>query len=223
MIIPSTDYQDARNEMTESQLVKRGIKSKKILEAFRKVPRHLFVPKNLQKCACDDSPLPLISGQTISQPYIVALMTELLELPEDKSAKILEVGSGSGYQAAILAFLGHKVFSIERLPELAEMAEKNLASANLNNNVKILNGDGSLGAPEHAPFDQIIVTAAAPEIPPELLEQLNPGGILVIPCGDPLIQQMLQVLKSLNGKIHIKESIACRFVPLLGEDGFQSV
>lgn len=222
MIMPATDYEDARNEMTDRQLIPRGIKNKKVLEAFRKVPRHLFVPGNMLKHAYEDRPLPLVSGQTISQPYIVALMTELLELPEDKSAKILEIGSGSGYQAAILAFMGHKVFSMERLPELAGMARKNLKAATLDKNIKISVGDGSLGMPEEAPFDGIIVTAAAPQMPPALIEQLATGGRLVIPCGDAFVQAMLQAIKTKNGKIEINRSIACRFVPLIGKDGFKS-
>jgi protein-L-isoaspartate(D-aspartate) O-methyltransferase len=224
MIMPLNDYyEEARNEMIETQLLSRGIKDKKVLEAFRKTPRHLFVPENLREHAYEDRPLPLIGGQTISQPYIVALMTELLVLPKQKCVKILEVGSGSGYQAAILGAMNHKVFSIERLPELANMAKKNLRAARLNKNISISVGDGSLGMKENAPFDRIIVTAAAPQIPQALIEQLNIGGYIVIPCGDPFIQEMLQVVKTGFEEIEINRSIGCRFVPLLGKDGFKSV
>lgn len=208
--------------MVEQQLIPRGIKNKAVLDAFYAIPRECFVTDTYIANAYDDTPLPIGHGQTISQPYIVALMTELLELSESESMKILEVGSGSGYQAAILAYMGHEVITVDRLKEVAEFAKSNLDMLAYAKKVKVFIGDGCLGWPEEAPFDRIIVTAAAPKIPEALIKQLKINGILVIPCGNLFIQQLLQAVKISEDKIKVSNSIGCRFVPLIGKDAFDS-
>ena len=199
-----------RNKMAEEQLVPRGIKSVAVLDAMRNVPRHLFVPEHLHSHAYDDTPLPIGSGQTISQPYIVAYMSEQLEpIP---GMKILEIGTGSGYQAAILAYLGCEIYTIERLAELAKQAKKVLADYG---NVKIKHGDGYAGWPEETPFDAIIVTAAPNTIPKKLLEQLKDGGKMIIPVGEAHSVQSLKIVKKNYGSITVNDAFLVRFVPMV--------
>lgn len=197
-------------EMSENQLISRGIADFKVLRAMENTPRHLFVPEAQQPEAYADRPLPIGEGQTISQPYIVALMTELLKLKGDE--KVLEIGTGSGYQAAILAQLADSVYSVELIPELAEKASLLLNQLGYSN-VKTKCGDGYHGWAEHAPFDCIIVTAAPPEIPEKLIEQLTPGGKLVLPVGK-FYQELIVVSKSGKG-IRKERIIPVRFVPMV--------
>ncbi|MFZ2357341.1 MAG: protein-L-isoaspartate(D-aspartate) O-methyltransferase [Candidatus Omnitrophota bacterium] len=203
-------FVQARESMIREQIEARGIKDRRATEAMRKVKRHLFVPMLSRPFAYKDSPLPIGEGQTISQPYIVALMTELLELKG--SEKVLEIGAGSGYQAAILAELAKEVYTIEILAPLANKAEKLLKELGYSN-VYLRHGDGFLGWPEIAPFDAIIVTCAPEEIPPVLLEQLAESGRLVIPVGADW--QELKLVKKINGKIVITNIIPVRFVPMI--------
>lgn len=212
-----------RQAMVETQLVPRGIKDPNVLSAFMEVPRECFVIEEYLKMAYDDCPLPIIENQTISQPYMVAVMTELLELSdEDLSAgvKILEIGTGAGYQAAILAHMGCKVASVERIGKVADFAIMNLKKLPYGNRVEVYVGDGTVGWPEEAPYDGIIVTAASPRIPTALIHQLKVGRKLVIPCGNLMIQQLMQVVK-LQNDVKINRHTGCRFVPLIGKDGFQ--
>ncbi len=209
-------YQKARERMVETQIAARGIKDPRVLAAMRKVPRHLFVDEALKDQAYGDYPLPIGEGQTISQPYIVALMTEALELKGPE--KVLEVGTGSGYQAAILAELARWVYSIERYPSLAHRAKRILEKLGYNN-VIIKVGDGTKGWPEAAPFDAIIVTAAGPKIPEPLIEQLKDGGRLVMPVGDEWSQYLIKVTKK-GDKLYKENLGAVRFVKLVGEYGF---
>ncbi|MEO0279090.1 MAG: protein-L-isoaspartate(D-aspartate) O-methyltransferase [candidate division WOR-3 bacterium] len=200
-------------------LRKKGISSQKVLDTMLKVPRHIFVPEDLLDEAYNDYPLPIGHGQTISQPFIVALMTEALEV--DSSHRILEIGTGSGYQCAILAELAKEVFSVERIPELAERAKKVLENMGYRN-VKIKVGDGTLGWSEYAPFDGIIVTAGAPRIPQPLIDQLKIGGRMVIPVGDEYSQELLVVTKiDDGGTIKTKSLGGCVFVKLRGEYGWK--
>jgi protein-L-isoaspartate(D-aspartate) O-methyltransferase len=203
--------------MVKEQLISRGIKDKRLLQAFQKVPRHKFVPPNLEKSAYVDSPLPIGEGQTISQPYMVALMTEYLNLKGDEI--VLEIGTGSGYQAAILAELCKMVFSVERYSTLADKAIKILQELGYEN-IKIKIGDGTMGWSEFAPFDGIIVTAGAPRIPPKLIEQLKDGAKMVIPIGGHFSQTLTLVEKT--GK-DIQETpiCGCVFVPLIGQEGWK--
>ena len=211
------DFQENRSKMVESQLKLRNIKSKAVLEAMNKVPRHLFVPDNLQGHAYNDSPLPIGLEQTISQPYIVAFMTE--QLGDIEGKKILEIGTGSGYQAAILAFLGAEVYTIELLEELAQRAKKTLKDTASNkftyNNVKVKHGNGYLGWPEEAPFDAIIVTAAPEKIPLKLIEQLKIGGKMILPVG-PIhqVQSLKLIIKQDKGIIE-NDLLPVRFVPMV--------
>jgi protein-L-isoaspartate(D-aspartate) O-methyltransferase len=208
----SHDFKNASFIMVEEQLKPRGIKSDAVLDAIRNVPRHLFVPKNLQNRAYDDSALPIEHGQTISQPYIVAFMTELLApVP---GMKVLEIGTGSGYQAAVLAELGCEVYTVELLEELAASAKKTLAALNYNN-VKIKHGNGYLGWESEAPFDAIIVTAAPEKIPEELLGQLKDGGKMIIPVGEVHSVQMLKIIVKDGGRFFEKDLLPVRFVPMV--------
>lgn len=203
--------------MVEHQIRKRGVSDTRVLEAMGKVPRHRFVPENLQDYAYDDSPLSIGKGQTISQPYMVALMTESLSpQPHDR---VLEVGTGSGYQTAILAELVRHVYSIERIPELAERAERLLVRLGYTN-VSVKVGDGSQGLSEEAPFDGIVVTAGAPEIPDPLVEQLGVGGRLVIPIGGAYHQTLYTVKREEKG-IRKLAGTGCVFVPLIGTHGWE--
>jgi len=205
-------YQKLRNLMVERQIEARGVKDSRVLEAMRKVPRHRFVPEKLQSQAYDDEPLPIGAGQTISQPYIVAFMTEKLSLqPNDR---VLEIGTGSGYQAAILAELCDSVFTIEIIPELSERAQQVLTKLGYRN-IQFKIGDGYIGWPEKSPFDAIIVTAAPDHIPQPLVEQLKVGGRMVIPVGD-FFQDLYLVTKTEKG-FKKKRILPVRFVPMRGE------
>jgi len=188
----------------------------RVLEAMRRVPRHSFVPADLRDHAYEDRPLPIGYGQTISQPYIVALMTDMLRLPP--GGRALEIGTGSGYQAAILAALGNDVFTIEIIPALAQQAATRLSEAGFGA-VKVRQGDGYFGWPDKAPFDGIVVTAAAPQIPPPLLEQLKPGGRMIIPVGAAfLVQQLILVEKLADGAIRTDVLLPVAFVPLTRQE-----
>ncbi|MEO0294325.1 MAG: protein-L-isoaspartate(D-aspartate) O-methyltransferase [candidate division WOR-3 bacterium] len=206
------DYYSARKKMIEEQIIRRGVKDTLVINAMLTVKRHLFVPKNLRSLAYEDYPLPIGYDQTISQPYIVALMTELLKV--EKKHKVLEVGTGSGYQAAILSLLTDSVFTIEIIPELAQSAKKRLDSLGYKN-VFVKIGDGYKGWKEHAPFDRIIVTCAPEEIPPPLLDQLSIGGRMVIPLGS-YYQELVLITKDSKG-VSTKSIIPVRFVPMLRE------
>jgi protein-L-isoaspartate(D-aspartate) O-methyltransferase len=212
------DFALARKKMVQEQLATRGIKDKRILDAMMKVPRHLFVEEGLWHQAYGDFPLPIGDGQTISQPYIVALMTEALQLAGDD--KVLEIGTGSGYQAAILAELTTHLFSIERISSMASKARKTLDELGYAN-VLIRVSDGTLGWQEEAPFAGIIVTAGAPAIPPTLVDQLEVGGRLVIPVGNEYSQTLLKVVKQEKG-YREKDLGGVRFVKLIGDHGWKA-
>jgi protein-L-isoaspartate(D-aspartate) O-methyltransferase len=214
----SAAFQSACRDMVERQLRKRDIRSPRVLEAMSSVPRHLFVPPEHMKDAYTDSPLPIGASQTISQPYMVAAMAEALLL--EGSEKVLEIGAGSGYQAAVLSLLAREVIAVESQPLLADAARIRLARLGYNN-VRVQTGDGSLGWPPDAPYDAILVTAGAPYVPPPLLEQLAEGGRLVIPVGPAKQQELLRILKR-EGRTTQESLIACRFVPLLGLFGWPS-
>lgn len=203
--------------MVENQIIARGITDTRVLRAMRTVPRHAFVPNNFFGEAYEDHPLPVGEGQTISQPYIVALMTSHLELTGKE--KVLEVGTGSGYQAAILAKLAKEVHTIERIPELAARANETLKRLGIKN-VIVHTGDGSLGWPENAPYNCIIVTAAAPAVPEELTAQLKPGGRLIIPVGERW-NQMLEEWERTDAGLEKRDVLPVVFVPLLGKKGWQ--
>ena len=215
-LMTTPEQEDQLERMLVRQIAARGIKDPHVLAAMAAVPRHAFVPETLQGAAYEDHPLPIGSGQTISQPYIVALMTELLEVsPEDR---VLEIGTGSGYQAAILAHLAAEVYTLERRPELAARARQLLADQN-HHNVHVICADGTLGYPDHAPYDAILVTAAGPKIPPGLLDQLSLGGRLLCPVGDRHVQRMIKMLRTEEGYQEMP-GIDCVFVPLVGEEGW---
>lgn len=202
--------------MVREQLQSRGIRQEKVLQAFLDVPRHLFVPPEQIEHAYEDTPLPIGHGQTISQPYIVALMVQELDAsPEDY---VLDVGAGSGYQTAILARLAKHVFAIERIAELAERAMVALASTNTNN-VTIYNADGTLGWPEQAPFDRIICGAASPDVPASWIDQLADGGRIVVPTGGELTQTLIAIEKN-DGSIRRRTICDVRFVKLIGQHGW---
>jgi protein-L-isoaspartate(D-aspartate) O-methyltransferase len=204
--------------LIDRELRPDGITDERVLDALYKVRREKFIPETMRDRAYDNYPLPIGENQTISQPYIVAHMTQALDLkPEDK---VLEIGTGSGYQAAILAELAGVVYSVERLDSLALKARTNLYSQGYRNIILVV-GDGTKGLPEYAPYDKIIVTAAAPRVPDALLEQLKNGGKLVIPVGGKFVQDLQLVEKALNGRI-VKRSLGgCRFVPLIGSEGWR--
>ena len=211
------NFEIARRRMVETQIIDRGIQDRMVIEAMLKVPRHIFVEEAISSQSYSDSPLPIGEKQTISQPYMVALMTELLQL--NGSEKVLEIGTGSGYQAAILATIASRVYTVERIRPLALRARKALDSIGLLNvNIKV--GDGTDGWQEESPFDAILVTAGAPEIPDILISQLNVGGKLVIPVGDQLEQTLVRVIKNADGSIIRERSVACRFVKLIGKHGW---
>jgi protein-L-isoaspartate(D-aspartate) O-methyltransferase len=203
--------------MVEEQLIARGISDPKVLAAFRKVPRHEFVPPELWDSAYNDHPLPIGSGQTISQPYMVALMTECLKLKGPE--KVLEIGTGSGYQLAILLEIVEEAYSIERIGPLAERADVTLRRLGYGN-FKIVAGDGTMGLEEYKPYDGIMVTAAAPKIPASLVAQLEEGGRLVIPVGSAF-SQILMVVEKRGGAVRQSEVCGCVFVPLVGKDGWR--
>lgn len=212
------DREKEVNYLIERELVPAGISDQRVLAAMRKIRRETFLPASLRSRAYGNYPLPIGENQTISQPYIVALMTQALAIhPEDR---ILEIGTGSGYQAAILAELGSIVYSIERLDTLATKARTTLYSMGYDN-IYIIEGDGTLGLPEYAPFDRIIVTAAAPAIQENLLIQLAAGGKMVLPVGGKHVQDLILVEKARNGRIYRSSLGGCRFVPLIGEKGWK--
>lgn len=212
----SEEYEKQRQRMVVEQISRRGLNEPRLLSAMRTVPRHLFVPSEYRSSAYEDGPLPIGFGQTISQPYIVALMTNLLQLQGNE--RVLEVGTGSGYQAAILSKLAQEVHTIELLPELAESAAKLLAELGMDN-VHIHVGDGSLGWPDNAPYAGILVAAAAPQAPRALLEQLADGGRLVIPVGGRGFQE-LEVWERKGGRYVSSNVLSVAFVPLRGEQGW---
>jgi protein-L-isoaspartate(D-aspartate) O-methyltransferase len=210
------DNDRLRNHMVTQQLIKRGIEDPRVLQAMRDTPRHLFVPTRHRAMAYEDTPLPIGHEQTISQPLMVAMMTAALQLHGRE--RVLEIGTGSGYQAAILSRLAVVVFSIERIPELAAQARATLAMAGIMN-VHVLVGDGSLGLPEHGPYDAIVVTAASPKIPPALIDQLQPGGRLVVPVGERHEQTLIRLTATDRGP-QVERLGGCRFVPLIGQQGW---
>ncbi|HSF15386.1 MAG TPA: protein-L-isoaspartate(D-aspartate) O-methyltransferase [Vicinamibacteria bacterium] len=210
------DYDAGRRTMIEQHLKGRDITDPAVLEAMAAVPRHLFVPAALRLSAYADHALPIGGGQTISQPYIVALMTQLAEVDTDEV--VLEVGTGSGYQAAILSKLAREVYSIEIRPELAESARQRLSELGYGN-VTVKTGDGYIGWEEKGPFDAILVTAAPHEVPPPLMEQLRPGGVMVIPVGEQsTVQKLLRIRKARDGSTRTDEIIPVVFVPLVREE-----
>ena len=215
---PTDDQQEEmRLSMVKSQLEGRGISNPALLEAFRKVPRHLFVPPEYRRKACQDRPLPIGKGQTISQPYMVAVMVEHAEL--SPHSRVLEIGTGSGYQTALLAEIADQVYSIERIDWLAQSATELLQELGYQG-VCIRTGDGTLGWPEKAPFDAILVSAGSPSLPQPLLDQLSLGGHLVIPLQDIQIQTLEVITRTQSG-IHRERKEPCSFVPLIGEYGWQ--
>lgn len=208
-------FQLLRRAMIEDQIIDRGVSDERVIKAMEDVPRHLFVKESLRNLAYSDGPLPIGNGQTISQPYIVAYMTEIMQV--DSHHTVLEVGTGSGYQAAILSKLVHHVYSIEIIPQLGEEAAKRLERLGYDN-VTVRIGDGYHGWEEHAPFDRIIVTAAPEQIPQKLVEQLKPGGRMVLPVGEPFFgQDLLVVKKDRTGQVTTQETIPVRFVPMIHE------
>lgn len=212
-----TSFTAQRNEMVDYQLIRRGIHDPRVLDAMRTVPRHRFVLPEQLPYAYSDGPLPIGYGQTISQPYIVAFMTQLLQIRSNES--VLEIGTGSGYQAAILSRLAEKVYTIERHASLAQRAQTILEELGYDN-VHIYVGDGTLGLPTYAPYDAIMVTAAAPRVPSSLLEQLTPSGRLVIPIGGRGAQYLDLWTRTDEG-FDSTRVLQVAFVPLIGEDGWQ--
>lgn len=212
----SLDAAAQRRAMIDTQIRKRGVSSPRVLEAMTAVPRHEFVPTQFRGDAYADKPLPIGEGQTISQPYMVAAMTEALELTG--SEFVLEIGTGSGYQAAVLSLLAREVITVESRTSLALAAQDRLTRLGYMN-VHVHNGDGSAGLPDAAPYDAILVTAGAPEIPSVFAGQLREGGRLVIPVGDQQNQHLMQA-KLENGKLKSRALFSCRFVPLLGRYGW---
>jgi len=214
------EYEQARKRMVEGLCIRMDLTDKRVIEAMLKVERHKFVPERLKGVAYNDYPLEIGEGQTISAPHMVAIMAEKLDvLP---NMKVLEVGGGSGYHAAVVAELakpGH-VYSIEIKPTLAERARENLRKAGYENYVTVITGDGTLGYPEEAPFDRIFIAAAAPQIPPPLIEQLRDGGKMLIPLGSRYHQELILIEKE-NGNIKKRELGGCVFVPMVGKYGFK--
>ncbi len=218
MEVSGRRYQSLRESMVKNQMESRGIRDPKVLEAFKKVPRHEFVNESLIDQAYSDHPLPIGDQQTISQPYIVALMTEALQIDSDD--RVLEIGTGSGYQAAILAELAYRVYTVERNRTLYEKARKTIEKLGYYN-IICRYGDGTLGWKEEAPFDAIMVTAGAPEIPGPLVDQLSIGGRMVIPVGSTSSQMMIKLYRDEQG-VHETELGGCRFVKLIGQRGWKA-
>jgi protein-L-isoaspartate(D-aspartate) O-methyltransferase len=212
----SDPFLPERLSMVEGQLRRRGIRDENVLRAMAEVPRHEFIPINYREQAYQDKPVPIGEDQTISQPYIVAAMISSLQV--EPSHTVLEIGTGTGYQAAVLSRLSGKVVSIERHAALADEARRLFERLGYDN-ISVIVGDGSLGLPGHAPYDRIIVAAAAPSIPEPLLQQLNDNGRIVIPVGTTEVQ-VLQLARKSGGEIFTSNLESCRFVPLLGEGGF---
>jgi protein-L-isoaspartate(D-aspartate) O-methyltransferase len=215
----SETFSTLRSIMVEQQIRRRGVSDERVLKAMGNVPRHEFVPEEWKSRAYEDEPLPIGEGQTISQPYIVALMIAALHL--SGTERVLEIGTGCGYQAAVLSCLTKEVFTVEMQPGLASGAETRLRSHGYGN-VHVYAGDGTLGLAAHAPFNAIIVAAAAPEIPSPLVEQLNEGGRLVAPVGSELQQELVIAVKT-NGRLQTQRAGSCRFVPLRGLHGWKRV
>jgi len=209
-------YVRERERMVEEQLIRRGITDARLLAAMRKVPRHLFVEEALRDRAYGDHPLPIGEGQTISQPFMVATMTQLLRLKGDE--KVLEIGTGSGYQTTVLAELARRVCSVERVPSLATRARQNLEALGYTNAL-VKTADGTYGWPDEAPFDRILVTAGAPSVPPPLFQQLAEGGRMVIPIGDSH-SQLLSVVEKVGGQMRTATDCGCVFVKLIGRYGW---
>jgi len=203
--------------MVEVQLRRRGIRDPRVLEAIGRIPRELFVPEDQWPFAYEDAPIGIGFGQTISQPFMTAFMCQALELTGREV--VLDVGTGSGYHAAVLGALAQRVYSIERIPELAESARRNLHAAGLDGNITVICGDGSQGYPEAMPYDAISVAAAAPDVPPSLVDQLADPGRLAVPVGTLDEQELLIVTKT-GGEIRTRRMTGCRFVPLRGAEGW---
>ena len=210
------DWESQRDEMVDTQLIPRGIKDKSVLGVMREIPRHLFVAPGMESRAYGDHALPIGEGQTISQPFMVALMTQALELTGRE--RVLEIGTGSGYQTAILSRLAEQVFSIERVEGLAARARAVLEGLGASN-VAIRVGDGTIGWKEFEPYDRIIVTAGAPEVPPSLEEQLGDPGIMAVPVGSQGLQQLRIIVKN-QGEVSVRDAGGCVFVPLVGREGW---
>jgi len=216
-MVEKGSYESKRQRMVEEQFIGRDISDKRVLDVMRKVPRHLFVPEEHRELAYSDCPLPIGHNQTISQPYIVALMTQMLGLKGDEI--VLEIGTGSGYQAAVLSLLSRAVYTIERYEILAQQALKSINQLDIKN-ITLKVGDGTLGWPEHAPYDAILTTAAAPKVPQPLLDQLADGGRLVIPVGGRIGQYLERWFRE-GDKFRHEQTVAVAFVPLLGKYGWR--
>jgi protein-L-isoaspartate(D-aspartate) O-methyltransferase len=216
--MPQYPRADERFRMVERQIEARGVRNSRVLAAMRDIPRHLFIPPPYDRGAYDDCPLPIGNGQTISQPYIVALMTELLR--PNPGDNVLEIGAGCGYQAAVLAALVKKVTTIERIPAVADLARHNLAALDIYN-AEVVVGDGTCGYPQNAPYDGIIITAATPEVPRPLAGQMAEGGRLVAPVGGREVQELVVVEKQ-GGRVTESFHGGVRFVPLIGEHGWEN-
>ncbi len=219
MSFPDPIMENERLRMVANQLERRGVTDPAVLAAMREVPREAFVSEKHQEFAYDDGPLPILEGQTISQPYVVALMIETLELkPQDR---VLEIGTGSGYAAAVISLIAAEVYTVERFEALVDYARANLAVTGYQN-VHLRHGDGTLGWPEHAPYDAIIAAAGGPSIPPALKEQLALGGRLVMPVGSAQrAQQLVKLVRLPDGKFKERKLSHVRFVPLIGEQGWE--
>ena len=211
------NFDISRKKMVDTQIIARGIKDRRVIEAMLKTPRHLFVQEAMASQAYNDTSLPIGDKQTISQPYMVALMTEMLELAGSET--VLEIGTGSGYQAAVLSNLARRVCTIERIPSLAAKARRLFDTLGLTN-IAMKIDDGTVGWAAEAPFDAIIVTAGAPDIPEALVSQLAAGGRLIIPVGDQTDQELVRLVKNEDGTLSQEKSVACRFVRLIGKDGW---
>ncbi|MBP1729305.1 MAG: pcm [Deltaproteobacteria bacterium] len=211
------NFDISRKKMVDTQIIARGIKDRRVIEAMLKTPRHLFVQEAMASQAYNDTSLPIGDKQTISQPHMVALMTEMLELAGSET--VLEIGTGSGYQAAVLSCLARRVCTIERIPSLAAKARRLFDTLGLTN-IAMKIDDGTVGWAAEAPFDAIIVTAGAPDIPEALVSQLAAGGRLIIPVGDQTDQELVRLVKNEDGTLSQEKSVACRFVRLIGKDGW---
>jgi protein-L-isoaspartate(D-aspartate) O-methyltransferase len=214
IVSDSPEFAKARHEMVRTTIEERGVSNPKVLSAMQAVPRHCFVPQNLVPAAYTDRPLPIGEGQTISQPYVVALMTEILQLEKDQ--RVLEIGTGSGYQAAVLAQITSHVYSIEIKKKLYKQASNTLKILGYNT-VQLRHGDGYFGWPEAAPFDAIMITAAVDHIPPPLLKQLKEGGRLALPLGNPFSYQNLVLVTKKDNELTVKQITGVLFVPMTGQ------